>query len=190
MKFPRFRTFAFAATLAVLSPALLAADTVTDPEKPRALPAEGPVSVTWNDPAQFTDLRYSHNRWEAERGDWVRQLATYLRKSAGKQLQPGERLEVNIVDVKRAGEYEPWHGPQLDHVRVIRDRYPPRLELSYTLYAADGQVLTQGDSKLRDYGFMMGSSPVNQSDALRYEKRMIDGWVRDELRAPATTASR
>ncbi len=189
MKLSSFRTLAFAALLGASAPGAFAADTVTDPDKPRALPVEGPVNVSWNDPAQFSDLRHSFNRWEAERGDWVRQLALHLRKSAAKQLQPGERLDVNITDVMRAGIYEPWHGPQLDHVRVIRDRYPPRMELNYTLYGADGQVLTQGSEKLRDFGFMMGSSPINQNDPLRYEKRMIDGWARD-LRAPATTASR
>jgi hypothetical protein len=139
---------------------------------------DGPVAVTWNDPATFTELRLSGNRWEAERGDWVRQLAQYLRKSAAKQLQPGETLQVNIDDVTRAGQYEPWRGPQMRDVRILRDRYPPRLTLTYTLRASGGQVLAQGQSKLSDLGFMMGSSPLNQNDPLRHEKRLIDGWTR------------
>lgn len=186
----KFKSLFAAFLFAAVSLGAHASDTVTDPNKPRALPADGPVSVSWSDPAQFSDLRQSHNRWEAERGDWVRQLAEHLRDSATKQLQPGERLEVNITDVMRAGTYEPWLGPQLDHVRIIRDRYPPRVEFGYTLYGADGQVLAQGETKLRDFGFMMGSSPLNQTDPLRYEKRMIDDWLRRDLRSPAATASR
>ncbi|MFT3754554.1 MAG: DUF3016 domain-containing protein [Pseudoxanthomonas sp.] len=186
MKFPSLLSLALFAALPM---AAMAGD-VTDANKPRNLPAEGPVAVSWNDPAQFSEIRFSHNRWEAERGDWVAQLAEHLRKSAAKQLQPGERLEVNIVDVQRAGQYEPWHGPNLDHVRVLRDRYPPRMELSYTLYDANGQVLAQRDSKFSDMGFMLGSSPTNQSDPLRYEKRMIDDWVRRDLRAPRELSSR
>jgi len=154
---------------------------VTDPKLPRSLPAEGPVSVSWADPAEFSDLKFSGNRWEAVQGDWVRQLAEYARSSAAKRLAPGEKLEIDIVDITRAGRYEPWLGPQYDHVRMVRDRYPPRMTLSYTLYGADGQVLAQNQRKLADMGFLMGASPVNDSDPLRYEKRMIDDWVRRDI---------
>jgi hypothetical protein len=178
MKFASiFATF----LLAIVSLTAHAADSVTDPNKPRALPDSGPVAVSWSDPAQFSDLRFSHNRWEADHGDWVRQLAEHFRNSAARQLQPGQTLQVNISDIMRAGSYEPWRGPNLDHVRFIRDRYPPGMAFSYTLTGADGQVLAQGERKLRDTGFMMGSSPINQTDPLRYEKRMIDDWVRRDL---------
>ncbi len=158
-----------------------AGSNVTDPALPRSLPAEGPVSVSWGDPAQFSELRFSGNRWEAARGDWVHQLAEYTRTSAARQLAPGEKLEINIADITRAGRYEPWLGPQLDHVRMIRDRYPPRMTLTYTLYDANGRVLAQNERKLSDLGFLMGSSPLSQADPLRYEKRMIDDWVRRDL---------
>jgi hypothetical protein len=176
--------------LAVVSLTAHAADSVTDPNKPRALPDDGPVAVSWSDPAQFSDLRFSRNRWEAGRGDWVRQLAEHFRSSATRQLQPGETLQVNITDIMRAGSYEPWHGPNMDHVRFIRDRYPPSMTFSYTLTGADGQVLAQGDARLRDLGFMMGNSPTD-TDPLRFEKRMIDNWLRRDLRTrSAATASR
>ena len=35
------------------------------PEAPRALPAQGPVSVAWADPAGFAEFRFSSNRWAA-----------------------------------------------------------------------------------------------------------------------------
>jgi hypothetical protein len=181
-----FATFLFAAA----SLSAHAADTVTDPNKPRALPDSGPVAVSWSDPAQFSDLRFSRNRWEANRGDWVRQLAEHFRSSATRQLQPGEKLQVNITDIMRAGSYEPWRGPNMDHVRFIRDRYPPSMAFSYTLTGADGQVLAQSDIKLRDLGFMMSASPTD-TDPLRFEKRMIDNWLRRNMRTPSTaTASR
>ena len=106
--------------LAALSlPALAAQSNVTDPNLPRALPAQGPVSVSWTDPAQFTDIRNSPNRWEAQRGTWVTDLAGYLRQAAAKQLPPGQTLDVRITDIHRAGEYEPWHGPSADHLSLI-----------------------------------------------------------------------
>ncbi len=167
---------------AVLAFSVQAGSKVTDPKQPRSLPDEGPVSVSWTDPAEFSEIRSSGNRWEAERGDWVQQLAEYARTSAAKQLAPGQKLEITITDIQRAGRYEPWRGPNMQNVRMVRDIYPPRLSLNYTLYGADGQVLAQNERKLSDPGFLMGSAPLNETDSLRYEKRMIDDWARRDLR--------
>src|SRR3546814_5481788 len=93
---------------------------VTDPEAPRSLPADGPVDVRWTDPAQFTEIRRSGNRREARRGDWVHDLAEYLRKRASDRLPDGQRLEVTITDIARAGNYEPWHGINADSIRFMR----------------------------------------------------------------------
>ena len=164
---------------------------VTDPNAPRSLPEDGPVSISWDDPSKFSDLRYSGNRWEAERGDWVQQLASYLRKRANAQLMPGEKLEIRITDIERAGRYEPWRGINVDHVRFVRDQYPPRMELSYTLYAADGQVLAQAEQrKISDLGFLQGSTRLNNTDPLRYEKAMIDDWVRRDLNSTRVASER
>ncbi|KAF1014160.1 MAG: hypothetical protein GAK31_03184 [Stenotrophomonas maltophilia] len=162
--------------------------TVTDPQAPRALQVEGPVSVTWNDPSTFTEIRQSSNRFEAERGDWVQQLAKYVRTSAGKQLQPGQTLEVNMADLKRAGDYEPWHGPRARDIRIMRDLYPPRITLQYTLKDANGAVLDQGEAKLSDTGYLHNIGLQSDSDPLRYEKRLIDDWSRRELARQATAA--
>lgn len=162
--------------------------TVTDAQAPRALPSEGPVDVRWTDPAQFSDIRHSGNRWEAERGDWVNQLASYFRKSAARQLPEGQHLSVTLTDVKRAGQYEPWHGPRFDDVRIVKDIYPPRISFDYTLTDANGQVIDQGQRKLVDSAFLTGGTRLNDSDSLRYEKQMIDDWVRREFRTDRVAA--
>ena len=158
---------------------------VTDPEAPRSLPADGPVDVSWTDPAQFTEIRHSSNRREARRGDWVRELAGYLRERAGDRLQDGQRLEVTITDITRAGSYEPWRGIGADSIRFMRDVYPPRIDLDFRLVGADGEVLAQGTRKLSDIAYLQRGSPLNDSDPLRYEKRLIDDWLRKEFRKPA-----
>ena len=66
-----------AALLAIAPAAHARRQVVTDPSLPRELPADGAVSVHWSDPAQFTELRLTHNRWAAERGDWVTDLARH-----------------------------------------------------------------------------------------------------------------
>ncbi len=156
---------------------------VTDPDAPRSLPADGPVSVSWGDPSGFTELRYSGNRWQAERGNWVVQLAEYLRERAGKALPAGQRIEFTITDIKRAGDYEPWQGASAQDVRIVRDLYPPRMSFSFIRYGADGQVMDQGERKLVDISFLSRSSTARESDPLRHEKRMLDEWIRRELKA-------
>ena len=162
--------------------------TVTAPDAPRALPADGRVQVQWTDPSQFAEVRQSRNRWDAERGNWVMQLAEYLRKQAEKQLPEGQKLDVTITDIKRAGDYEPWRGPQLDDVRIMRDIYPPRITLQFTLTDANGQVIDQGERKLVDTAYLLNSSLPNDTDPLRYEKRMLNDWLRRELRQNKTAA--
>lgn len=180
------------ATAAVLASGTAGAKsrTVTDPEAPRALPAQGAVDVRWDNPEQFTEIRQSRNRFEARRGNWVEQLAQYVRKRTERELAPGQRLSVDITDVKRAGDYEPWHGPQFDDTRFIRDIYPPRIDLTFTLSGADGQVIEQGQRTLRDLSFLMGPRAAGQTDPLRYEKRLIDDWAFREFKSDARSAAR
>lgn len=162
--------------------------TVTDADAPRALQADGPVSVKWEDPAKFTEIRQSTNRFEAERGDWVQQLARYLQTTAAKPLQPGQTLDVTLVDIKRGGDYEPWHGPRGRDIRIMRDIYPPRISLQYTLKDASGRIVSEGDARLSDTGYLHNLGLKSDSDPLRYEKRLIDDWVKRQLASQATAA--
>src|SRR5690606_34659547 len=115
-------------------------------------------------------------------------LAQYMRRQAGKQLPDGDSLELTIVDIQRAGRYEPWRGPSMQDARIVRDIYPPRMTVHFRQLDANGAVVDEGERKITDMAFMTHSSPINQTDALRYEKRMIDSWLRREFRDD--TASR
>ena len=158
------------------SPNMLAIDA------PRALPAAGPVSVSWEDPAQFSEVRHSGNRYAASQGNWLNNLATHMRKEAEEILPAGHRLELTIVDIKRAGQYEPWLGQRMQDTRIVRDMYPPRMTLRFREMDAGGSVLAEGERKLSDPAFLMKSSPISDSDPLRYEKRMVDSWLRSNWR--------
>ena len=153
---------------------------VTDADKPHAIGTGTPVSVSWGDPAQFTELRYSQNRHEAARGDWVEELASYVAKRVANVLPSGETVEVEIVDIERAGEYE-WAYGWNDDVRVLRDVYPPRMLVRFQRTDADGRVIAEGERRLSDLAYLTGSQPLSTSDPLRFEKRMIDQWVRKEF---------
>ena len=177
---PRLVVLAFALALATTVTA--GVRNVTDPQAPRALPESDSVNVRWDDPSKFSELRYSGNRWEAAQGNWVVELATYMRDRAQQRLPAGQRLDVTIVDIRRAGSFEPWHGPNLQYTRIIRDVYPPRMTLNVRLTDASGNVISQGERKLMDSGFLMSDSSSLNSDPLRFEKRLIDRWLTQELR--------
>ncbi len=188
MRFTTTATLLLACALAAGS-AIAAPRTVTAPDAPRALQADGPVSVQWTDPAQFTELRQTTNRFEAERGDWVQQIARYIQTAAAKPLQPGQTLDVTVTDIKRAGDYEPWHGSRGSDIRIMRDIYPPRISLQYTLKDASGRILDEGQAKLSDSGYLHNIGVRSDTDPLRYEKRLIDDWVKKQL-TPQVTAAR
>lgn len=148
---------------------------------PGQLETEGPVQVSWNDPAEFSEITRGRDRMETLRGTWVRELATYLRDTAAERLQPGETLEVELLDIDRAGDYEPWHGPEADDVRITRHIYPPSIVLRFRHLDATGGVLAEGERRLRDSGFMSRALTHRSSDPLRYEKQLLDDWLSREL---------
>ncbi len=82
--------------------------------------------------------------------------------------------------MQRAGGFEPWRGPQAADVRIVRDIYPPRIDLRFKLLGADGKLLREGSRQLRDASFMMRPD-LYPNDPLRYEKTLLDDWVRAEL---------
>ncbi len=147
-------------------------------------PVKGPArtEVVFFEPEKFTDVRDS---WagvsERARDATLDELSAYLVKQANFLLAPGQRLKITITDVALAGNFEPWRGPEWSDVRIVRDIYPPDIKLSFQLTDADGHVLKQGDRNLRDLGFMMRLS-IDLSDRLRFEKALIEDWVRDEFR--------
>lgn len=188
MKAPALLLTALVA-FATAAPAMAAPKNVTDPDLPRSVPAEGgAVSVSWTDPAQFSEIKYSGNRWEAERGTWVTQLATYLRDEAGQRLARGQTLDITISDIDRAGRYEPTAHSAMNDIRIVKDLYPPRMTLNFSLKGADGQVVAEGERKLVDHAFLMGTQ-INNNDNLRYEKRLIDDWLRKEFRNNAALSA-
>ncbi|HNR92380.1 MAG TPA: DUF3016 domain-containing protein [Dokdonella sp.] len=152
--------------------------------------AEAPpsrVSVEWSDVASLSETKEAHGRgWQ--RGEaWLVDLRKHLQRSAERVLPPGDRLDVTITDIKLAGAYEPWRGSRYDDVRIVKDIYPPRIDLKFVLSGADGRVIAEGERKLRDPGFLTRTI-ANTSDPLRYEKRLLDEWLRNELTADARKA--
>ena len=96
-------------------------------------------------------------------------------------MPAGWTLEVRVTDVDLAGEIEPWRGPQFDRVRIMREVYPPRIDLEFRLADAKGAVFKQGSRVLRDPLYLTRAA-LGDSDRLRYEKQLLGDWLRQEFR--------
>lgn len=142
--------------------------------------AKAPVNVDWGDPSTFAEVRHNACRDRIKPEEWLGQLAQHLQRRAGKVLAVGQHLDVTITDIQRAGACEPWRGPRWDDVRVIKDIYSPRIDLRYTLTTGDGALVRKGEDTLRDAAFLSRAT-MNREDPLRFEKRMLDDWLRREF---------
>lgn len=138
------------------------------------------VTVDWTDPANFSDTRFNPGLNRNHPEQWLGQLSRHLQQRADRVLPPGDRLAVTFTDVQRAGTYEPWRGPQWSDVRIIKDAFPPSIDLHFTLTDAQGRTVAEGDRKLRDLGFLQRGAPLD-TDPLRFEKRLLDDWLRREF---------
>jgi hypothetical protein len=141
------------------------------------------VNVTWAPIDSLAEVKQnSVNRGQLRPEEWTKALGDYLRDSAAKQLPPGETLDVTINDVKLAGNFEPWRGPNAQDIRIMKDIYPPSMDVHYKLIGANGAVIRETDAKLRDLNYLQHDLTPTDSDPLRYDKRMINDWVRREFR--------
>ena len=140
----------------------------------------GAISVSWSDPAQFSEARENRRESAAAREAWLSALSVHLAEQAAAVLPRNEKLQVRITDVRRAGGYEPWRGPQADNVRIVRDVSAPRITLAFKRLDAGGGVLDSGQRELRDLNFLMRSRRYG-SDPLGYEKLLLDDWVGKEF---------
>ena len=140
------------------------------------------VQVDWTKPGDFSEAKqYPGTGLGRESPDeWLTDLANHLRYRAERVLPQGDDLHVTFTNVQRAGTYEPWRGPQWDDVRIIKDIYPPRIDLTFTLTDANGGVVKEGKRELRDPAFLQRGI-LNESDPLRFEKRLLDDWLRNEF---------
>lgn len=156
----------FCITCLALSPAAAAA--VTPPDN---------VSVRYSNPRHFTEARRSFRVHVIDADAYLKPLKSYITRRASRILAAGQRLDIEVTDVDRAGEYEPWRGAVFNDVRIVRNAYPPRIDLNFILYGANGKVPPEGSRKLRDASFLSRSAGTDP-DSLRYEKSLIDLWLR------------
>ena len=140
----------------------------------------GAVQVAYDRPEAFTDFGDNGYVTTDERRDaLLAQLKRHIEERAAPRIPPGSTLTVTISDIDMAGGFEWWHGPRADHVRIVKDIYPPRIKLAFSLMDASGKPLAGGRRELTDLTFL--TSVEYRGDLLRYEKKLLDDWLAKEF---------
>lgn len=134
------------------------------------------ANVEFFEPLKFTDVRDSH-MGEADPAVYLPRLRDHLLERAKYYVPEGHALSVTITDVDMAGDFEPWRGPTWSDVRIVKDIYPPRIDLAFRLTDAEGRVVKEGKRELRDLAFMMKLTMAFRDDPLRHEKALLDDWL-------------
>ena len=138
------------------------------------------VRVSFDQPENFSDVRDGFTSTEKGQEANLEGIEQYVQKQAKQYLPADQKLEITFTNIDLAGEFEPW-GAGMNDIRIVKDIYPPRIDLQFRVMDASGNVIKEGERKLRDLSFMMNLR-LNKDDPLRYEKTLIDDWMRKDVR--------
>jgi hypothetical protein len=136
------------------------------------------VEVNFLEPDRFTDV---NSGWgtDFDRDSYLDALKDIVTRQAQYQLPAGQKLTVTFTDVDLAGDFEPWRGVRFHDIRIVKALYPARLQFSFKLTGANGEVLKQGTRDLRESLFV--SRFGAGFDLLPHEREILEGWLRTEF---------
>lgn len=157
--------------------ALLASSCATGPQD-----GGGSAQVNFQSPEQYTDMGSTYMTERGADPGYISDLQKYIEERARSRLPAGSSLALTITDVDMAGRFEPENGPNFTDVRMVREIYPPRIELTFRLTDATGAVRAEGQRTLRDMSFQWRISPITRNDPLRYEKALMDDFLSEMSR--------
>jgi hypothetical protein len=146
-----------------------------------AAPAAPRAEVIYDHPEKFTDVKDGFMPTEKGTAAILSDLSTYLVAQANTFVPPGFRLTLTFTDIDLAGDFEPWRGARFDDIRIVKDIYPPRFKFTYALTDATGRVVRSGREDITDM-FFQNRITLDNLDPLRYEKQILQDWMRRRLR--------
>jgi hypothetical protein len=137
------------------------------------LAVAGSATVSFVNPDRFSDIGFA----PTDRQNNLQALERHLQALAQRRLPDDQVLKVDVLDVDLAGEERPSRRTGRE-LRVLRGGADwPRIKLRYSL-EANGRTLRSGEETLSDMSYLHGFSDTYGSEPLRYERRMLDQWLR------------
>jgi hypothetical protein len=167
-------------TLRLLSAALglIAAGALRASDTATAAPR---TEVIFDHPEKFTDVRDANTPTDKGRDHILEQLRQNLVHRTSSLVPDGYKLTVTFTDIRLAGDFEPWRGPQWDEIRIVKPIYTPFFKFSYSVTDPSGRVVKSGVEDINDLDFQ-DRIVLDTNDPLRYEKQILDDWASGALR--------
>lgn len=131
-------------------------------------------------PDEFRDIRATDMGQYKFEQRVLRELEEQFREEAA-ALPDGQTLQVTLKDVDLAGDVEYFHRAYPFGLRVVRNVDFPRMEFSYVLRDANGNVIREGEENISDMSFRFNSLIDRADEPLDYEKRLIHEWAKETL---------
>ena len=147
------------------------------------------VETRFENPKGFTDFRVDRWRNSRQTQALAEELRAWIAHEAPRFLPAGSKLTVVVTDVDMAGEFEPWHRTDATDIRVVREIYPSRVSLAFSLADDSGKVVKEGERKLVST-FLFSGSLFGGDGPLRYEKILLRDWLAREFGPASTVAQR
>ena len=156
--------------------ALVAAGAVYGAEAPKASWAE----IVFDHQEKFTDIKDQMSPTDQGQQDILNKISEYLVSESKHFVPEGCKLTMTFTDIDLAGDFEPWHGAQWDHIRMVKSIYPPHFKFGWTVANAAGKVIKEGKEDILDLSFDSRVT-INADDPLRFEKDILKDWMGGNL---------
>ena len=134
--------------------------------------------VTWTDYKSYRDIDPGNEGRKSFRERTFKDLEKHFAKLA-ETLPEGQVLKIDVTDVDLAGD---TNAAGIHRTRIIKQIYSPRMNFSYELLDAKGNVIQSEEVSIRDMNFMSGSNLKYRSKSLGYEKKMLDDWFEETFK--------
>jgi|CZKI01.1.fsa_nt_gi hypothetical protein len=150
-----------------------------------ATPAPEPRAVVvFDHPEKFMDIRI----WriaadeEKDRRAVLAAFRDFIIQRAPAYLPEGYHLSITFTDMRLAGEFPPGG---IGDKRVITQHWPPVFVFSWTVTDRSGAVIKTASENLMETAFMEVYGSSLDSGPLHFERAVLDGWMRENLRMQA-----
>ena len=137
---------------------------------PYALAASS--EVTWTDYKSYRDIDSGNDGRKSFRERTFKDFEKHFAKLAA-NLPEAQTLKIDVTDVDLAGD---TNAGGINRMRIVKQIFSPRMNFSYQLLDAEGNVIQADDVVIKDMNFMSGSSLKYRNKSLGYEKKMLDDW--------------
>ncbi len=161
---------ALAAALGALSPA---------PARASAPPPAPRVLVTFDHPEKFLDIRDNYFPSAEGKERILEAIRATVAERAPLYLPKGDSLYLTFINIKLAGIYHV--GSVSGETRTLLRSTPPLFMFGWAVTDTSGRVVKRAWERLEQQDLMDLYSHADSGDPLRFEKAVLDDWMRHSL---------